>query len=71
MDFGAKAGSYVDVFMEAVRWVNARLSKSDAGRKPDARLGLWPLKSPVPAPSGDTRVTIARRQPDVGIPTTP
>jgi Fe-Mn family superoxide dismutase len=25
MDFGAKAGGYVDVFMEAVRWANATL----------------------------------------------
>ena len=23
MDFGAQAGGYVDVFMEAVRWANA------------------------------------------------
>ena len=23
MDFGAKAGGYVDVFMDAVRWANA------------------------------------------------
>jgi Fe-Mn family superoxide dismutase len=37
MDFGAKAGGYVDVFMEAVRWANAdklyaELASRSAGR---------------------------------------
>jgi Fe-Mn family superoxide dismutase len=29
MDFGAKAGGYVDVFMEAVRWANADMLLGD------------------------------------------
>jgi superoxide dismutase, Fe-Mn family len=37
MDFGAKAGGYVDVFMEAVRWANAdRLFAALAARQPGA-----------------------------------
>jgi Fe-Mn family superoxide dismutase len=36
MDFGAKAGGYVDVYMEAVRWANAdRLLAEVAARGPD------------------------------------
>jgi Fe-Mn family superoxide dismutase len=36
MDFGAKAGGYVDVFMEAVRWANAdRLFAEVAARGAD------------------------------------
>ena len=39
MDFGAKAASYVDTFMEAVRWANADRLLAELTAAPAERPG--------------------------------